>query len=91
MRIFSELALDTKRSSYQPPVLMPTAEITSGDNVAFRVDDQLESAMECGFITKESGSSRKRSGGFNSSLVLSVDSAIHWSDMNCNDSGGIVR
>jgi hypothetical protein len=84
-----ELAVGYKTIQLSASGIDAHAEITSGDNVAFRVDDQWNLHGDVVSLQRKVEVVGNAQGGFNSSLVLSVDSAIHWSDMNCMIPGAL--
>lgn len=58
-------------------------EIIYGENVIFHVDDFWSLNGSVVSVHRKVEVMGNDSGGFNSSVVLMVDSSIHWSDMNC--------
>ena len=65
------------------------AEIASGDKVVFRVDDRWNLRGDMVSIQRKVEVVGNAPGGFSSSIVLTVDSSINWSDMNCMIPGAL--
>ena len=84
-----ELAAGYKTVQQSNSGIEARTEIAYGDNVVFRVDDQWNLHGDVVSLQRKVEVVGNAQGGFNSSLVLSVDSAIHWSDMNCMIPGAL--
>lgn len=59
------------------------AEITFGENVIFRVLDRWSLNGEVVMVRRKVDVTGNASGGFNSSVVLSIDPSVSWTDVNC--------
>ena len=65
------------------------AEIAYGENVVFHLQDRWSvsgAVLSVRRIVEVGGSAP---GGFNSSIVLAVDSSVHWVDVNCLAPGAL--
>ena len=58
-------------------------EIIYGDHAVFHVEDLWSLSGSVVSVHRKIEVLGNAAGGFNSSVVVSVDSAINWSDMNC--------
>ncbi len=65
------------------------AEIAYGENVVFHVEDLWSLNGAVVSVHRKVEVVGNAPGGFNSSVVLSVDSAIQWSDVNCMFPGAL--
>jgi hypothetical protein len=64
-------------------------EIAYGKKVVFQVQDQWSMIGAVVSVCRKVEVLGKAPGGFNSSLVLTVDSSIHWVDVNCLAPGAL--
>jgi len=63
------------------------AEILYGDSVVFRVEDRWSLNGVVVSVNRKVEVLGNAPGGFNSSIVLTVDSSVNWSDVNCLSPG----
>jgi len=65
------------------------AEILYGDSVVFRVEDRWSLNGVVVSVNRKVEVLGNAPGGFNSSIVLTVDSSVNWSDVNCLSPGAL--
>jgi hypothetical protein len=66
-----------------------SAEIAYGDDVVFRVQDRWSMNDEVVSVCRKVEVVGNAPGGFNSSVVLTVDASIRWADVNCLAPGAL--
>jgi len=69
--------------------VIATAEIAYGEDVIFRVIDNWSLNASVISISRKVEVVGNAPGGFNSSIVFIVDSAVSWNDVNCMAPGAI--
>ena len=84
-----ELAAGYKTFQQSNSDIYAHAEIAYGENVVFHVEDLWSLNGAVVSVHRKVKVVGSASGGFNSSVVLSVDSAIQWSDANCMFPGAL--
>jgi hypothetical protein len=65
------------------------AEIAYGDNVVFRVQDRWSLSGAVVSLSRKVEVKGNAPGGFNSSVVLTVDLSVEWSNVNCLAPGAL--
>ena len=65
------------------------AELAYRDNVVFRVEDRWRLAGAVATVSRTVTVSGAAPGGFGSSIVLSADPSVKWSDVNCLAPGAV--
>jgi len=65
------------------------AEVVFSDSVVFKVNDFWKTAGSVLSVQREIEVTGNASGGFNSSVVFNVDTAVHWEDINCLAPGAL--
>ena len=88
-RTFASLRPDTRRSRNQPPEFDARAEIAYGENVVFRVQDRWSLSGAVVSVSRKVEVVGNAPGGFYSSVVLTVDPSVSWTDVNCLAPGAL--
>ncbi len=66
-----------------------SAEIAYGEHVVFRVEDRWSLKGEVVSVRRVVSVAGNAPGGFNSSLLFTVDSSVQWTDVNCLAPGAL--
>ena len=78
-----ELAAGYKTIKQSSSGIDARTEIAYGEHVVFHVEDLWSLRESVVSVQRKVEVAGNDSGGFNSSVVLTVDSSVHWSDMHC--------
>ncbi|HOP98498.1 MAG TPA: hypothetical protein PLH97_11395 [Verrucomicrobiota bacterium] len=70
-------------------VVEARAEVSAGDSVVFRVKDRWSLSGAVLSVARTVDVTGNASGGFNSSVVLTLDRSINWTDVNCFAPGAL--
>jgi hypothetical protein len=84
-----ELAAGYKTVHQSASDIYARAEIAYRDNVVFRVEDRWSMIGAVVSVCRKVEVMGTVPGGFNSSVVLTVDSSVRWSDVNCLAPGAL--
>jgi hypothetical protein len=87
--IIHELAAGYKTVQQSASGISARAEIALGDDVVFRVQDRWTVSGAVVSVCRSVEVVGNASGGFNSSVVLTADSSVRWSDVNCLAPGAL--
>ena len=84
-----ELAAGYKTVQQSDSGIDARAEIANGENIVFRVDDRWSLNGAVVSVRRKVEVVGNAPGGFNSSIVLTVDSSVRWADVNCLAPGAL--
>ncbi len=84
-----ELAAGYKTVQQSDSGIDARAEIAYGENVVFRVEDRWSLNGAVVSVRRKVEVVGNAPGGFNSSIVLTVDSSVRWADVNCLAPGAL--
>jgi hypothetical protein len=84
-----ELAAGYKTVQHSTSGVSARAEIAFGDSVVFRVHDRWSMSGAVVSVCRSVEVAGNAPGGFNSSIVLEVDSSVRWTDVNCLAPGAL--
>jgi hypothetical protein len=78
-----ELAAGYKTVQASDSTIDARAEIAYGENVVFRMRDRWSLSGAVLSVSRKVDVVGNAPGGFNSSIVFTIDSSVRWIDMNC--------
>ena len=87
--VISELATGYATVQQSAADVIARAEIAYGKDLVFRVEDRWSLTGEVVTVRRNVEVAGNAPGGFNSSVVLTVDPSVRWSDVNCLAPGAL--